>query len=120
MTAPPPRSPQRDAAPSDGARSTDLAVTSLLLVALFVLALVFGILSIFGIRDCADFSSGPCNETEVAISAALAPAGLWVIFGISLVVSVVLLTRRKRAFYVPLLGTGAMIICFSMASYLRP
>jgi hypothetical protein len=49
----------------------------------------------------------------------VAPPGLWVIFGISLIVSIARLVRGKVAFFVPLIGAAAMLVCVVLASILR-
>jgi hypothetical protein len=46
------------------------------------------------------------------VSQVLGLGGLLVIFAGSVFVSARRLTRHKRAFYVPLLGAAAMIVCF--------
>jgi len=52
-----------------------------------------------------------CNEGLIAFANIFGMPALLLIFVVSIVVSVVLLKRQKRAFFVPLLGAVAMIGC---------
>lgn len=57
---------------------------------------------------------GECDEALRAFANFMGRPALLIIFGASIVVSIVLLITQRRAFYVPLIGAAAMIGCFAV------
>ena len=117
MTAPPAPASQPDehADPARRTESTDRGLTIGLLVALLLLMGVLAILPGMSLHGaiCSDHP-GECYEGLLAFANFMGGPALLIIFVASILVSVVLLIRRRRAFYVPVIGAAAMIGCFAV------
>ena len=115
MPAPPPQLPAHEDVVLARLRKKDRLLTGLLLGGLFLFMYVLMIPVAMGMAgaaaNCSDEPAG-CNEGLIAFSQFLGIPALLVIFVASIIVSVIRISRHKRAFYVPLLGAGAMIVCF--------
>jgi hypothetical protein len=117
MTSPPERAsqPDEDANPALRRESTDRGLTIGLHVALLLLMGVLAIIPGMSLHDwlCINHP-GECNETLRAFANFMGRPALLIIFGVSILVSVILIVRNRRAFYVPIIGAVAMIGCFAV------
>ena len=87
--------------------------TGLLLVGEFLLMGVLSIVPAMSLAgDVCIRHPGECNEALRAFAIFLGGPAMLIIFGSSILVSVVLLIRQRLAFYVPVIGAAAMIGCF--------
>jgi hypothetical protein len=96
---------------TDKESSLNVLVTTLAHVGLLVIGLFFlfiGTYSILLWGNCANVS---CDSGPFANALVLVRAGVWVPFGLSVVVSVVLMVRRKAAWYVPAAATIVIVAC---------
>ena len=122
VTARIPVPPGEEDAAAEAARKKDVKNTWWGLAGVFILLLFASYVTAFNVFGQVTCQAHPatCNETMVAIGLALAPTGLWVIFGISVLVSVVMVNQGKRAHVVPIIGAiaiaGCMIISYSLIS----
>ena len=89
--------------------------TLLLFVGLLLLMGVLRIMPSVSLHSvvCIDHP-GECDEALLAFADFMGGPAFLIIFGASILVSVVLLIRRRRAFYVPVIGAAAMIGCFAV------
>jgi len=115
-----PASPALPAADDDAAttpprKSNDRLRTGLLLGGLL---LFMGVLRLPTAMSLHDFTCNlypeDCDEGLIALANFLGGPALLVIFGVSIVVSIVLLALHRRAFYVPLVGAVGMIACVAV------
>ena len=101
--------------PTEKELQQDALGTGLLLVGEFLLMGVLSIVPAMSLAgDVCPSHPGECNEALRAFTIFMGGWAMLIIFGISLVVSVVLLVRRRLAFYVPVVGAAAMIGCFAV------
>ena len=110
MSVPPRQVPPPATSELPPRREVDTAVTVLLLVGL---GLFTGIVSLFGLMVgmVSDGCTGTteCDGDRIGAGMAIAVLGPWVISLIALVVSIVLMARRRLAFWVPLVA-GVLIV----------
>ena len=87
--------------------------TVFLLVGDFLLMGVLAIMPAWSLGgDVCPTHPGECNEALRAFTIFMGGWAMLIIFVASILVSVVLLIRRRLAFYVPVIGAAAMIGCF--------
>lgn len=93
------------------ASSGDRLATSILLVLLFFFMLLVGFFPGMSLASygCSRIP-GSCNDVMIAIATFMGGPALLAIFIASVVVSVVLLVRKRLAFYVPLFAAVAMVL----------
>lgn len=113
MTTPPPFSPYGYAvAPPPGkrpVRTWDLVLTIVLLVLDGVLAAIMSFFGFFLAMAGDSCGARDCNSDLIAVGLMVAVALPWVVLIIVAVVSIVLLVRRRLAFWVPLAGAVLII-----------
>jgi hypothetical protein len=87
--------------------------TVVFLVCLLPLMVVLSILPAMSLHSVVCINHpGECNEALLAFANFMGGPAKLIIFGAAVLVSVVLFTRRQRAFYVPLIAGAAMFGCF--------
>jgi hypothetical protein len=121
MTAIPPERPDTGEAAADGGWIREVVRTRRLLAGLFVLMIVGAISTFYqavALYVCSRHPDDYCDRNFLTVGHILAPWGLFVVFGACLVASLVMLRRGRRAFYVPLWGALAMVVCSLLAYYL--
>ena len=90
-------------------RTGDLVVTIVLLVLAGVLAAIMSFFGLFLAMAGDSCGARDCNSDMIAVGLMVAVALPWVLLIIVAVVSIVLLVKRRIAFWVPLIG-GVLII----------
>ena len=106
--------PDEHADPARRTESTDRGLTIGLLVGEFLLMGVLSILPTASLAgDVCVNHPGECNEALRAFAIFMGGPALLIIFGASIVVSIVLLNRQRSAANVPVIGGVAMIGCFA-------
>jgi hypothetical protein len=114
MVAYPPIPPADGDAAQDGSSTGstgDLVATMILNIGLPFWLLFwsfFGMDFVMKAGNCANVS---CDGGPFAIADALVRVGAWAVFVLSVVVSVVLLVRRRSAWYVPVAAGAVMVLC---------
>jgi hypothetical protein len=110
---PPPAGPYGYAVPPpDGARprrTWDLVLTIVLLVLAGVLAAIMSFFGFFLAMAGDSCGARDCNSDFIAVGLMVAVALPWVLLIVTAVVAIVLLVKRRIAFWVPLVG-GVLII----------
>jgi uncharacterized BrkB/YihY/UPF0761 family membrane protein len=111
--APPPASPYGYAVPPPPGkrpvRTWDLVVTILLLVLDGVLAAIMSFFGFFLAMAGDSCGARDCNSDLIAVGLMVAVALPWLLLIIVAVVSIVLLVKRRIAFWVPLIGAVLII-----------
>lgn len=109
MSATTPMPPKEGDAAFGPARKGDVMKTALLHVALFILVVILFFAAFFGLDILRD------DEQLYQFA-----ANLWIrvppmVFVISVIVSIVLLALRRRAFFVPLVAAALIVVCVTVA-----
>jgi len=112
MPAPPAVPAADEEAAARARESKDRLLTGLLLGGLLLFMAILRLPTAMSLHDfTCSLHPADCNEGLIALANFLGGPALLVIFAVSVVVSVILLALHRRAFYVPLVGAAAMIVC---------
>jgi uncharacterized BrkB/YihY/UPF0761 family membrane protein len=107
--------PDEGTDPARRRKSADRVVTIVLLVGLFLLMGLLAFVPSMSLHSLVCINHpGQCDEALLAFANFMGTPALLIIFLASIAVSVVLLRRQRRAFYIPLIGAAAMIGCFAV------
>lgn len=95
-------------------RTWDVVLTIILLLLAVVAAIIGSFLGVFlAFASDACGASVECNTDQIATGMLIAMGGVWVPLIAAVVVSIVLLVRRRLAFWVPLAGIALIAGVFA-------